>query len=226
MSNPLNAKQRSHIKHLLQVQHQALQAQLHQSLEQSQSHAHAYNELSHLDNHIADQATELYDLERDASLHDHLISQLEQTEAALEKINTEDFGYCKVCHEAIPFERLESVPETQYCIQHHPLTSTSDQYELLDDHFYTKNNDEQDAVYFDGEDTTQALFQYGTSSISEYQNYNYEFSDEFDDSFQNGVEALEDFVATDITGHNVYIVRNQAYKQYLNEQQLELDDQI
>lgn len=218
MSNPLNAQQRSHIKHLLQTQQQALQEQLRLTLALAKDDSPLNNELSRLDNHIADQATELYEMERDASLHDHLLNQLEHVEYALEKINTDDYGYCKVCHEAIPYERLAAVPETQYCIKHHPHHSSSKQYEIIGHNFAASNNDEQDATFFDGEDTNQALYQLGTSSLSEYQNYNYQFSDEFDDSLQNGVEAIEDFVATDITGHNVYILRNQAYKDYMNEQ--------
>lgn len=221
MNNPFNAEQNGHIKRFLLARHEQLQAQLKQNIQMSDKGDRG--ELSLLDNHIADHATELFEKQRDFALHDHLLNQLEETEAAIERFNNDNYGYCYACHEPIAYERLILAPEALYCAEHEPPNEAT-KFEQVVEKFNYRNNDERDATFFDGEDTTQALYQYGTSGISEYQDFKYEFFDEFDDAFQTGVEALEDFVATDITGKNVYIVRNEAYKQYLADFEQEEQD--
>jgi len=214
MSSPFNAEQLGHIKRFLQARHEQLQEQLKQSIQLSDKSDQS--ELSRFDNHIADQATELFEKQRDIALQEHILTQLEQTEAAIDRFNNGEYGYCIACQQPIVYDRLILAPETQYCAEHQP-ERTSVKYEQVFEKFNYRNNDEREANFFDGEDTTQALYQFGTSAISEYQNYNYEFSEEFDDYYQNGVEALEDFVATDITGKHVYIIPNEAYKHYVAE---------
>ena len=220
MSNLFSESQLHEFKQaLLSKQHE-----LQDSIKQSLYSSALTTELSKIDNHIADQATELYEKERDMGFHAYFLSQLDQTERALSKLENGDYGYCDVCHQPISLERLKAKPDAQFCLQHQPDLNDP-KFEQVNDSFVKTNNDERDATFFDGEDTNQQLYQYGTSSLSENQNYNYDFDDEFDDSFQNGVEAIEDFVVTDISGNNVYILRNDAYRHYIAEHDFDVNEQ-
>jgi DnaK suppressor protein len=43
--------------------------------------------------------------------------KVKKLKVALENIDDEDFGYCHVCGEAIPFARLELMPEATECVK-------------------------------------------------------------------------------------------------------------
>ncbi len=42
--------------------------------------------------------------------------RLQQLQAALRRVESEDFGYCKECEEEIPLKRMELLPESIYCV--------------------------------------------------------------------------------------------------------------
>ncbi len=42
--------------------------------------------------------------------------RLMELSLALNRMDGEDYGYCEDCGEEIPFQRLEAVPSTPYCI--------------------------------------------------------------------------------------------------------------
>src|SRR5690625_1231455 len=75
-------------------------------------------ELSSYDNHPAEMATELYEREKDVTLHARREKELEQINAALHAIEEGTYGVCSVCGKAISFERLLLVPLTEYCSEH------------------------------------------------------------------------------------------------------------
>ncbi|MGB6408047.1 MAG: TraR/DksA C4-type zinc finger protein [Planococcus donghaensis] len=75
-------------------------------------------ELSHYDNHPGDNATELYDQERDLAMEQFKEGELEKTKAALAAIEEGTYGKCAVCGKDIPFERLEALPTALTCIDH------------------------------------------------------------------------------------------------------------
>lgn len=78
-------------------------------------------ELSMYDNHPADTATALFEKEKDFALHEHAESNLAKVEIALEAFEAGTYGKCASCNDNIPFERLEAVPYTIYCIEHAKL---------------------------------------------------------------------------------------------------------
>jgi YteA family regulatory protein len=67
------------------------------------SHAHdAVGELSSYDNHPADDATELYEREKDIALNEHAERELKEIEHALQVIENGTYGICEVCGKPIP----------------------------------------------------------------------------------------------------------------------------
>ncbi len=68
--------------------------------------------------HMADDATELFEREKlmtlERTLHDHL----RQVETALERIAAGGYGRCDACGKPIGKERLEAIPETTLCLEH------------------------------------------------------------------------------------------------------------
>lgn len=71
---------------------------------------------SSVDNHLADTASETYDRELDEGLEEDAREQLRQVEEAFARIESGDYGTCRICGKQIPVERLEAVPWTTLCI--------------------------------------------------------------------------------------------------------------
>ncbi len=43
-------------------------------------------------------------------------TQLRMISEALQAMKSGDYGYCEICGESIPYERLSIKPETRYCV--------------------------------------------------------------------------------------------------------------
>jgi RNA polymerase-binding protein DksA len=67
-------------------------------------------------NHIADDATEVFQRERDLALRSNSQDVLAQVDAAIERINEGHYGICARCGEKIAPDRLEALPYAIYCI--------------------------------------------------------------------------------------------------------------
>ncbi|KKC29524.1 yteA family sporulation protein [Caldanaerobacter subterraneus] len=74
-----------------------------------------YQELSLLDNHPADMASEVYEVEKNYALEDNEKNILRQIEDALQKIENGNYGICENCGQPIEEERLEAIPYTTLC---------------------------------------------------------------------------------------------------------------
>jgi RNA polymerase-binding transcription factor DksA len=68
--------------------------------------------------HLADDATELFEREKLLSLETTLRGHLSQVERALKAIENGTYGKCEVCGRPIGAERLDAVPETTLCLEH------------------------------------------------------------------------------------------------------------
>jgi DnaK suppressor protein len=75
-------------------------------------------EQSGSDNHLGDTATETFDRELDDGLQEGAERQLEQIEAALQRIEDGSYGLCAIDGQPIPEERLRAVPWATLCIEH------------------------------------------------------------------------------------------------------------
>ncbi|WP_342559162.1 TraR/DksA C4-type zinc finger protein [Metasolibacillus sp. FSL K6-0083] len=76
------------------------------------------DELSTLANHPADLGTELFEREKDISLHAHRHDELEQIEKALAQMDEGTYGVCVICKQPIDYDRLCAIPFTNVCIEH------------------------------------------------------------------------------------------------------------
>ena len=68
------------------------------------------SELSHYDQHPADTASETFEREKDLSILDSLQSELDELEAALQRVDDGTYGIDEVTGEPIAPERLEAFP--------------------------------------------------------------------------------------------------------------------
>ncbi|GAC1342057.1 MAG: hypothetical protein NVSMB29_13390 [Candidatus Dormibacteria bacterium] len=77
----------------------------------------AQTELSNLDQHPAEQATETMERELDMGVAQRVDHELTELEAALRRLDDGSYGRCELCGKAIGEERLEVMPAARYCIE-------------------------------------------------------------------------------------------------------------
>ncbi|NMB00659.1 MAG: hypothetical protein GX971_03925 [Firmicutes bacterium] len=127
-------------------------------------------ELSAYDNHPGDYGSEMYERSKDLGLLEMTRAQIEEIEEAQRSIIAGDYGYCRVCGQAIPEKRLLALPSTRLCVQCKRSMEDQDSIDrpveetLLMHPFGRTFTDETDNVAFDGEDAWEAVARYGTSS--------------------------------------------------------------
>jgi DnaK suppressor protein len=77
----------------------------------------ADEELSHVDQHLADSGTELYEDERDEGLSDRLREELAAIERAERRLKEGTYGRSVRSGEPIPDARLEAVPWAELTVE-------------------------------------------------------------------------------------------------------------
>ncbi len=82
----------------------------------SRENAGDSGELSTVDQHPADSATNLADADREEAALEVVRTQREQVAAALGRIDAGTYGKCVACGQALPDERLEARPEAARCV--------------------------------------------------------------------------------------------------------------
>lgn len=75
------------------------------------------SELSHHDQHPADTATEISDVDRENAVIEAAEGQRAQVVAALARIDDGTYGVCVDCGRPIPDARLEVRPEAARCVE-------------------------------------------------------------------------------------------------------------
>jgi RNA polymerase-binding transcription factor DksA len=86
-----------------------------------ESRDEALAELSHLDQHLADSASETFEREKDLSILERIEEELDDVARALRRLDQGTYGTCEACGRPIPDERLEALPAARYCVQHQDL---------------------------------------------------------------------------------------------------------
>ncbi|MEX2462514.1 MAG: TraR/DksA C4-type zinc finger protein [Paenibacillaceae bacterium] len=185
-------------------------------------------ELSNYDNHPADNGTELFEQGKDLALNENTEAHLREVNEALAVIDTKNYGFCTHCNQPIPFERLQVIPETRYCIKHSPEQEISHnrpiEEQLLPFPYDSTSPDEYSRQNsFNAEDAWEIVESWGNSdspAMSEDREM-HSYNDLFIEAAETEgfVEAYESFVATDIYGKQVSIVRNKAYREYMANQE-------
>jgi RNA polymerase-binding transcription factor DksA len=72
--------------------------------------------LSNTPLHTADLGTDMFEQELALDLLENKDAILEQTVAALDRIDQGTFGRCQECGREIPGDRLQALPYTPYCV--------------------------------------------------------------------------------------------------------------
>lgn len=75
-------------------------------------------DLSGNDQHPAEEGTETFDRERDISLLESFENEMDEVQAALDRLEDGSYGKCEICDRPIGDERLDALPATRYCIDH------------------------------------------------------------------------------------------------------------
>ncbi|MDQ6749572.1 MAG: TraR/DksA family transcriptional regulator [Actinomycetota bacterium] len=74
-------------------------------------------ELSHVDQHVADEGSELFEQERDAGLADRLREELAAVQRAEERVASGTFGFSIESGDPIPDARLEAMPTAERTVE-------------------------------------------------------------------------------------------------------------
>jgi YteA family regulatory protein len=179
-------------------------------------------ELSSIDNHPADEGTDLYEREKDIALNEHERFHLRDIHKALEAIEQGTYGKCEVCGAKIPIERLEALPTTTFCKEHSPDQVISHDRPIeegvLMPPFGKFDFDEKDeSVAYDAEDTWQEVAEWGTSETpSDFAFPNDRYENTYNEADENigYVEDFENFVGNDMYGNNVKVYPNEQHEHY------------
>lgn len=75
------------------------------------------DETDTIDQHPADQATELFEREKNMTVQQTLEQSLQDVNEALRKIDQGTYGICASCGRPIGEKRLRAMPEALYCIE-------------------------------------------------------------------------------------------------------------
>jgi DnaK suppressor protein len=95
---------------------EAMLADMEASAQTLQNEEGSLGELSHLDQHPAEFASELSEQERDEALIAMASAQQVEVRAALKRIEDGTFGRCVSCGTTLSEERLEARPEAARCV--------------------------------------------------------------------------------------------------------------
>ena len=187
-------------------------------------HPHeSVGELSSYDNHPGDEATELYEREKDIALNEHTREELTDIDHALQAIDNGTYGKCEVCGVDIPLDRLDAIPTATTCKEHSPEQYVSHnrpvEEEVLMPPFGKFNYDDGRAenVGFDAEDAYQIVNNFGSSETpSDFANPQENYNDVFMDSSDpiGYVEDYENFIGTDIEGKEIKVYPSNQHEKY------------
>ena len=214
-------------KQLLHLQDELSTTENRTTVEESASDE--IGELSAYDNHPADMGTELYDRQKDEALHQHATDSLEKVKEALGNMNDGSYGVCEVCEKDIPFERLEAVPYTTYCVEH-AVQNIPEDRPVEDDLLKMANPntfaDRRDGAYEDPIDSFEEIAKSGTSETpSDFVGDHDSYDSLYDTSVEDeSTEDIDLIAASEIDGTPAGIVHGdttEVYEEELDEEGLE-----
>ena len=114
----MDVRKNNHFRHLLK-QHKENREDILDDMENlrlGENDNNESSELSNYDNHPAEIASELFDIEHQMALkklHEHEISEIEKS---LQKLEKGTYGICESCNRKIDSKRLELLPQAKLCI--------------------------------------------------------------------------------------------------------------
>ena len=85
--------------------------------EQEEATSDTGGELSNVDQHPGDSGTETFEMEKNVSLQEQVDDELQEIEAAFQRLERSTYGTCQACGRPIGDERLEAMPATRFCVE-------------------------------------------------------------------------------------------------------------
>jgi DnaK suppressor protein len=85
--------------------------------EQDESVSDTGGELSSFDQHPGDSGTETFEMEKNVSLREQVDDELQEIQAAFQRLERGTYGICQACGKPIGDERLEAMPATRFCVE-------------------------------------------------------------------------------------------------------------
>lgn len=186
----------------------------------------ASGELSQYDNHPADEATALYEREKDMVLRKMREEQLDDIDAALERMEKGTYGIDEETGEKIPYERLEALPTARTVKKNTPNTFINHDRPIeeqvlrnMEKEYYTGSKETE----FNEQNAYDLVAAYNQSSMT------YEDSSLIDSYDGLGyVSLIEAIGTTGIEGYtgdeNVGFVRNIQYDKWMNQENVAEED--
>jgi RNA polymerase-binding transcription factor DksA len=86
----------------------------HGAMESQQA---SFAELSSIDQHPAEIATETFELEKEVTIQEMVEGQLAEVRDALRKLDEGAYGVCEACGRPIAEARLEAKPSARFCLE-------------------------------------------------------------------------------------------------------------
>ncbi len=150
-------------------------------------------ELSNYDNHPAEMATELFQLELNSALKVHEENILQEIKEAIGRIDKGTYGTCAHCGTQIPTQRLEVLPYARLCVrcadeaEREPARQhkgRANEEKVLDAPFGRKYLNKQEDDEHEGMDQLKDLMKYGSSDspqdLGGYYDYEEYYTNEVD----------------------------------------------
>jgi DnaK suppressor protein len=85
--------------------------------EREESISDTGGELSSFDQHPGDSGSETFEMEKNVSLREQVDDELQEIEAAFQRLERGTYGTCQACGRPIGDERLEAMPATRFCVE-------------------------------------------------------------------------------------------------------------
>ena len=85
--------------------------------EQEEGSSETGGELSSFDQHPGDSGTETFEMEKNVSLLEQVDDELQEIEAAAQRLERGTYGTCQACGRPIGDDRLEALPATRFCVE-------------------------------------------------------------------------------------------------------------
>jgi YteA family regulatory protein len=220
----LTKDQLNNLKDTLINEKETLQSQIDQNEEEGYlegSQREATGELSSYDNHPADSGTELFERTKTLAMDEHHEDQMGKVENALKAIEDGTYGKCAECGKEIPYERLEAIPYTLYCVDHSQEQGVSndrpaeeDVLEYNHDADFDRRLNEEMA---DNRNSFDDVAEFGTSETpsdftGDHEDYNKLYID--NETERGFTEDYESFSATDIEGADRQVFQSDSEEEY------------
>lgn len=168
----MDENMKMHFRQLLEQKKSETEQNLEQMKDQGSPHqtdADSYSELSHYDNHPAELATDLFQVQMNNALLVHQEARLKDIREALKRVDKGTYGTCRLCGKEIGTERLDIMPEASLCIdcadeKAADVAEMKNNAESVENELHVKRYlDAWDDAEFEGHDQLNDVLKYGSS---------------------------------------------------------------